>query len=199
MSTLSDWFRGEEWSRTIKDKLKNSNTSVAKSRMERLNAVRGERLTELYKQAEDEARETFEKLKYHPLFVAGLMLYAANGDKTTKHHIKISSTNPKGIVLFKLFLSKICEIQDEDLHASLLLYKNLLEERSMNYWLVEGDLHKVKFNKTLYIKDKSPIKHMHQGVCNLGISSSYLKRKMLLWLQLIEKELVSSEYYAGIV
>ncbi len=199
VSTLSDWFKGEIWSVSVKDKLNKLNFSAAKVRMEHLNTIRGGKLAKHYETAEKEAREEFELLKYHPLFIAGLMIYAGEGEKTTKHQVRIANINPRLISIFKLFITEICKVPEEKIRAWLLLYPDLLEERCINYWIVEGKLGGVQFHKTMVIKGKSEVKRVHYGVCNVVISSSYLKRKMIVWLELIEKELANFEYYAGIV
>ena len=75
--TLSEWFGGAEWSKKITGELNIIARKKHKIRIEQLNRVRGKNLKNLYEQARKEAREDFEELKYHPLFITGVMLYWA--------------------------------------------------------------------------------------------------------------------------
>ena len=55
-----------------------------------LGGVRGKKLTKLYEQARGEAFRELAAYKKNLLFVAGLMLYFGEGDKTTKHQVRLS-------------------------------------------------------------------------------------------------------------
>lgn len=84
LSTLSGWFRDADWSKGIARELVQKNLRESAVRIRELNAVRGSNLARVYEEARTEAREEFERLKYHPLFIAGLMLYWGEGGKVTR-------------------------------------------------------------------------------------------------------------------
>ncbi len=95
-STLSDWFNGQGWSKDLSSKLFEKAKQAHTVRLQELNKIRGENLKKVYEEAIKEALEEFELLKYHPLFIAGLMIYWGEGNKVSKSRCWISK-NPSTI------------------------------------------------------------------------------------------------------
>ncbi|MBL7044986.1 MAG: hypothetical protein ISR98_00065 [Parcubacteria group bacterium] len=195
VSTLSEWLSPHKWSQNIKKSL----TEVAKKensvRIQSLNNIRGEHLKKLYKEAEIEAIKEFEGLKYHPLFIAGIMIYWGEGDRVTKHNIRVSNTDPVMIKLFVDFLIKICNAPKNRIKSSLLLYPDLNDIVCKEYWSKNALIPENSFNKSIFITGKHKTKRLQYGVCNTVFTSTYTKRKLLIWLKLLSKEIVSKEYY----
>ena len=86
-STLCKWFKNEEWSNHIKYKNNTGNLILTKDRILKLNLARSDKLKALYDRAHIEATQEFEVFKKDPLFMAGLMVYAGEGDKATRFNI----------------------------------------------------------------------------------------------------------------
>ena len=84
-STLSEWFRNIEWSKHIERRNIQSNTAVSKQRIEAMNAGRKEKLRLKYREIEIKAEQEFKIFKSEPLFMAGLMIYAGEGDKVSRN------------------------------------------------------------------------------------------------------------------
>lgn len=200
-STLSDWLGGEEWSQKIRKELDFLANNKNKVRIQRLNAVRGENLKRLYKEAEEEALEDFEKLKYHPLFIAGLMLYWGEGDRADSHRISLTNTDPAMIRLFLSFLQDICTADKARIKVWLLLYPDLNENLCKDYWIKNAGIEGILFNKSIVIQGRHKTKRLGNGVCTVVFVSRYLKTKVLKWLALLPEVLLKEEYYkkAGMV
>ncbi len=196
-STLSDWFRDQQWSNDIALKCVQKSMGASKTRLVHLNNVRGVHLKNAYEEAEKEAREDFEMLKYHPLFIAGLMIYWGEGDKTSKYRVSIANTEARMIRIFRLFLKNICGVDKP--RVWLLLYPDLMEEVCKKYWMSESGLNKEYFTKSIIIKGRSQIKKLSYGVCNIGITSAYLKRKIIKWIEFLAEDLSQEKYNAGVV
>ena len=194
-STLSDWFGGVSWSQKIKKELEAITRNNHKIRIEKLNIIRGENLKKLYIQAQKEAIDDFEKLKFHPLFIAGIMLYWGEGDKASRHRVALTNTDPKMIKLFTIFLKDICKIDKKRLKIWLLLYPDLNELECKKYWKKEADLMDFDFNKSIFIKGRHKTRRLHHGVCTAVFSSRYLKEKMITWLSLFPDVVIQKEYY----
>ncbi len=190
-STLSDWFRDEKWSNQIAIECVKRAAGASTTRLMALNKVRGEHLKELYKEAIQEAVEDYEMLKYHPLFIAGLMIYWGEGDKTSKYRVSIANTEPQMIKIFKLFLKNICGIEKEK--AWILLYPDLDEIECKKYWMSKCGLKYDQFTKSMVIKGRSPVKKLSYGVCNMGVSSAYLKNKILKWIELLAEDIAQEK------
>ena len=144
-STLSDWFRNQKWSNDIAVKCAKNAMNDSKMRLTSLNIVRGNHLKMAYEQAGKEAFEDYDKLKYHPLFISGIMIYWGEGDKTSKYRVSIANTDPKMIKIFRIFLKNICGTGNPKVW--LLLYPDLDETVCKKFWvrncgLEYGDLPK---------------------------------------------------------
>ncbi len=198
-STLSEWLSGHKWSQEIAKKLIKKSQERSTVVLKELDRVRGENLKILYKQAESEANEDFDVLKYHPLFIAAIMIYWGEGDKRSKHRISVVNTDPNLLKVFVYFLKKICGFKDDKIRAWILAYPDMDIEASKRYWIENTGLKESNFRKTITIKGKPTNRKLHNGVCTVELGSTYLKIKMLVWLRRFSEALVTDEYYAGIV
>jgi hypothetical protein len=198
-STLSTWFHEQNWSNEIAlESIKKSQTAGA-IRLVVMNTVRGSRLKKIYEEASQDAFVDFHELKFHPLFMAGVMLYWSHGDKSSKHRISLSSRDPAVILLIKNFLEKICSVKN--MKARLILSEDLNEESAKSFWMEKCGLKPEQFGKTTKVlaKKATPFRKstkkvlQNNGVCNLTITSAYLKNKILKWIELLSADI------AGIV
>ena len=199
LSTLSEWFSGQGWSNEISVNLVKKARSSHIIRIQELNKTRGENLNKLYEEAKKEAVEDFKLLKYHPLFIAGLMVYWGEGNKSSKSNCYIANTEPLMIMLFLQFLRHICGFTEPRIKAWILLYPDLNEKVCKEFWIKNCSLKSTDFNKSIVIKGKHKTKKVSYGVCSIGVSSAYLKCKILKWIDLLAKDLVQENYIAGMV
>ncbi|MES2088310.1 MAG: hypothetical protein V4467_04975 [Patescibacteria group bacterium] len=199
LSTLSDWFRNQNWSKEISKKLVSRAKNGHKVRLQELNKVRGQNLERLYDQAGREAEEEFDLLKYHPLFIAGLMVYWGEGNKLSKSRCSIANTEPLMIKLFLQFLKNICGIDNSKIKAWILIYPDLDENLCKMFWAGKTGLSLGRFDKTMVTRGKHKTRRLSFGVCSVGVSSAYLKCKILKWIQLLGTDLTRENYNAGIV
>ncbi len=198
-STLSDWLGPADWSLKIQKKLRECSKVSSKVRLQFLNKIRGERLNKVYKEAKNEAQKELSELKYHPLFIAGVVAYWGEGDKVSDYNVRITNTDPAMIRLFVDFLKNVCQVPPERIKAWLLIYPDLEERKCLQFWTEKAGLKEQNFNKTITINGRHKTNRLKYGICNVGVSSKYLKQKMLLWLELLPYELLNKKYYAGLV
>lgn len=194
VSTLSGWFKYDTQSQQVKDFLTAASQGISKTRIIRLNKVRGDNLKKIYEEAEEEARKEFKYLKYHPLFIAALMVYWGEGDKG-RNILRVTNTDPMLLKVFIKFLKEICGVKEIDIKAHLLIYPDLDEKVCMNYWVEQLGHPLGNFNKTVVIQGRHKTHRLRYGVCHITTSSSYLKKKLLLWLLLLPEALVGLDYY----
>lgn len=194
-STLSDWLSSKNWSQKIKEKLRKESIEETKVNIVKLNKARGEVLKELYKQAEIEAEKEFEKLKYHPLFISGLMLYWGEGDRVGNEKVRLGNTDPQMLRTFVLFLTDVCQVPHDILNAQVLVYKDLNNEKCRRYWSKETGIALENFYKSSTLPSKQDEKRVPYGVCIVNCNSTYLKRKFDIWLDLMPESLLSKTYY----
>lgn len=193
VSTLSDWLHKIKWSRKLAKKLGEQAKTKSTIRLINLNKIRGNNLKQLYEEAEIEAVKEFENLKLHPLFVAGISIYWGEGDKLSKHIIRVANTDPTMIKLFARFLINICGIDKNKIKLSLLLYPDLNEVECKNFWIKNTKITEKNFNKSIRIEGKHKTKRVRYGVCTVSVCSTYLKKKILKWLKILPVELIKNK------
>lgn len=198
-STLSGWFNSQGWSKELSVKLFEKAKNAHIVRLQELNRVRGQNLKKLYGEATKEAIEEFELLKYHPLFIAGLMIYWGEGNKVSKSRCGIANTEPLMIKLFLQFLRNVCGFKNSRIKAWILIYPDIDEKLCKSFWTGKTSLPATSFNKSILISGKQKTHKLSFGVCSVGVSSAYLKCKILKWIELLAKDLVQENYIAGMV
>lgn len=194
-STLSDWFRELDWSGEIRARLSKSAQESSIVRIQNLNKVRGVHLKKIYEEAREEARKDLETLKYNPLFIAGLMLYWGEGDKTTKNKVRLANSDPNLIRLYVSFLEKACRIPRAKIRAQIITYPDIENASNTRFWAFASGIPINQFTKSTTIQGRNKTKRLRYGVCNVVVSSSYLKAKVLEWLKLLPIQLIEKRYY----
>lgn len=200
-STLSGWFSGVDWSETVKVDLNKINREFHARRLDGIVRERGQKLKLIYARAQKEAIEEFEFFKTNPLFISALMIYWGEGDKRTKHRVCVSNSEPDMLRLFSLFLEKICGVNKSRIKAWILAYPNVSKVDSLVFWSRKIGIWPSNFTKTIVIQGKSQKRTLPYGVCYVVVSSSYLKVKINVWMDLMAKNVIdfSQKSNAGII
>jgi len=184
-STLCDWFCNEEWSRHLKNKNIKVNTKISKDRLIKLNNDRLKRLSLIYEKAEKEASDQFDYFKKDPLFMAGLMIYAGEGDKRSRNISRITNTEYYLHKIFIKFSEKYLGISRKSVKIALIIYPDNNMDECVNSWSKELSIKKENFHKTQIIQGKEKTKRLQNGIAISIISSTVVvKKKILVWLKL---------------
>lgn len=190
-STLASWFRVEEWSKEIRDKLgKQQSFSWPKklAAIQRSNRERWSKLHEGYREA---AKNQFRQLKDRPLFQAGVMLYWGEGEKNQKRgRVQLANTDPLMIRLFYKFLRDEIKVPPEKINVWLLLYPDLIDDMQKRFWHTTTGIPLSQFKNSIYIKGRHPTRRLSYGVCNLYIRSREYYEKIMTWLVLFQNTLL---------
>ncbi|TSC86961.1 MAG: Uncharacterized protein G01um10148_66 [Parcubacteria group bacterium Gr01-1014_8] len=197
-STLSGWLGNLDWSTHIKKRLSILSNVNSTIRLRELNRIRGLHLIRVYEQAKKEAGDEFKRFRYHPLFISGVMLYWGEGDKRSRHHTRLINTDPEMIKLFSLFLRQLCRIPDQKIKAALTIYPDLDEKECRKYWSWKSGIDETNFTKSMIIQGRHKTNRLSYGMCTILVTSTYLKVKMLEWLQTLPQELMKRQYYESI-
>lgn len=188
-STLSDWFSEFNWSKNIKKELTRKANYIAKKRLIIINKARRKMWEERREEFRQKARKDFPLLKDNPLFIAGLMLYWGEGDSKIKNPFRLSNTDPRMMALYVKFLTKSLNIPKENLRPTIILYPDLSEKKCMNFWATTIGIPESQFYKTQFIKGKHPTKRLSNGICMITCGNRQIKEKMLVWIDLLSKNL----------
>ncbi|MFH1398460.1 MAG: hypothetical protein ABIH27_07945 [Candidatus Omnitrophota bacterium] len=68
------------------------------------------------------------------LFVAGLMLYWAEGSRRNRHVIQLANLDYRMLALFIKFLKRICGVKENKLCLTIQLYKKFDKKVVQSYW-----------------------------------------------------------------
>ncbi len=184
-STLCDWFRNEEWSKHISKSNTNNNITISTERLKLLQEGRRKMLDDKYNAVAVEAEKEFQIFKKDPLFMAGLMIYAGEGDKRHKNCSRISNSEFYLHKIFIKFAEKYLDIKRENIKIGLILYPDLSPEACLKKWSTELNISESNFHKTQIIKGKEKTKKLQYGVGISIISCTVvIKRKILKWMEL---------------
>lgn len=186
--TLCAWFEREEWSKHFTRKHSEQVVAISKERMIRMNMVRKLKLQYQYALVESEAEKKYEQYRKEPLFWAGLMLYAGEGDKRSGHQIRISNSEFYIHRVFINFAHKYLGFSKESFRYSLIIYPDNDPKGCVSVWTKELEVGEGLFYKPQIIQGKEIKKRLQYGVCISIISSTAQKKKLLKWLFLAQSE-----------
>ena len=188
-STLCNWFKNEEWSEHIKKSNTDRNIQISTEHLVKLNEGRKIVLNRQYAEVEQKAREEFKVYKESPLFMAGLMLYAGEGDKMSRGLIRLANIEFDLHKIFINFIIIFLKVDMKYIRVSVLLYPDLDAENCKAKWSEELNIPLSQFHKPQIIQGRHKTRRLHFGVGSTIFSSSFLKRKLLLWIELAKKSL----------
>lgn len=186
-STLCEWFKNEEWSKHTKSTNIKNNIILSKERILKINNSRLVYLEEKYRKVDIEAEKEFHSFKKDPLFAAGLMIYAGEGDKKSSNISRVSNSEFYLHKIFIKFSEKYLYIQRENIKMAIIIYPDLDINECLGKWSNEIDILITNFHKTQIIKGKEKTKKLQYGV-GISIISTIVvvKRKILKWLELAD-------------
>lgn len=120
-------------------------------------------------------------------FTAGLMLYAAEGDKKQTGRIALANTDPKIIRFFIEWIDAFLDIPKSRIKAQLHLYENMDIDKEREFWKNELAL----TNSHLYkpqIRTLKPGSFTYQGshrhgTCSIFISGVQKKQELMMGIK----------------
>ncbi len=188
-STVSKWLKNTAFSADITKSNKRRAGQENAKRLKLINKARNTERSKSYKEAERSAVTEYQHYKNDRLFVAGLMLYVADGDLTDDRTIRFSTSNQLAHKVFITFCRAYFGIEKTKIRFWLLLYPGQFEEASMRKWKRSTGLSLGQFHKTQYLKNKPKKKPLHSGVGHTIIGNTVLKRKLQVWIKLAMQDL----------
>lgn len=187
-STVSNWLKNEQFSKAVRQE----NTARAvrdnKKRLALVNKARNAERSVRYAEAQKSAATEFRHYKKDPLFMAGIALYVAQGDRTSQSKLRLSHADPATHRLFLTFLSRFLGVAKADVRFWLIVYENQSEVACMKHWSKKTGISPHQFYRTQVIKSTRTRQTLQFGVGNTIIGSTVLKHKLNRWLALAEKQ-----------
>lgn len=190
-STVSYWLKEIDWSKNIQEQLTDRARRLSQERLVRLNRLKRVKWQSVYQEAQTEATREFESFKRNPLFIAGISIYWGEGDKNfVNGRVRVSNVDQRLLTVFKVFLHEICNVEKEKVNAYILLYPDLNKEKCLEYWSRNIGVEKSKFFKSNVVERRHKKNRLTYGVCSINVSSKYLKKKILVWIDLFSREFI---------
>jgi len=125
-----------------------------------------------------------------PLWVAGAVLYWAEGAKT-RNHLKMANADPRALRLFVLWIRTYLD-PDADFSLQLHLHEGNDEGKARSYWRAETGLTTANFHKT-FIKPKGTghrKNHLPHGVCTVKVRRcADAWQRTMTWVELVAEHM----------
>ncbi|HMA78670.1 MAG TPA: helix-turn-helix domain-containing protein [Candidatus Paceibacterota bacterium] len=186
-ATVARWCRGKRFSKQVAiDNAKRSAHDNAR-RVSLLQKARQAERKRSYQMAKKSAETEFSHHRTDPLFVAGLLLYRATGDRTNPHLIRLTSQDWLVHRTWQQFVGKYLGVSREKTRFYLVLYKNHDQAKVERTWSRQLSFPVERFGKTQILKQQA--KRLHNGTGSTIIGSTVLKVKLSRWIELAEKQL----------
>ncbi|MFH1191599.1 MAG: hypothetical protein V1670_05330 [Candidatus Omnitrophota bacterium] len=141
-------------------------------------------------------REEIIPLSNRDLWIAGLMLYAGEGFKSSNvsgQRVEIANSNPEILRIFINFLIKVCLVPKKKIKVRLMLYEDICPEEAKKFWSgglgIVADQFCKPFIKRSY-KDE-PCRHLRRskyGTAHVILCDIKVYKKIIGWLKAIYED-----------
>lgn len=187
--SVSAWVRNIELSEEVLANIENQRRlGRERSRRTRLSNIANRNIA-LYIKCKEEIMP-FSK---RDLWIAGLMLYAGEGNKTARvagQYVEIANSDPNVLRVFINFLIQVCSVLKENIKVRLILYEDINLKEAQRYWSNELNIPINQFRGP-FIKQsyrKLPARHRRRseyGTAHIHVYDVKVYRKIMGWLQAI--------------
>ena len=191
-STVSKWLKNNPNSIEITKQNKRRAGQENAKRLKLMNKTRSRERILRHKEVEFSAATEFKHYKNNPLFISGVAIYASLGDMTDSRVIRLTTARMESQKTFVSFAVEYLGVPKNKIKLWLLLYTDHNEEACMRKWHKATTLPYAQFHKNQVIKGNPKRKTLHHGVGNTIIGNTVLKRKLIRWIELMQKELTIS-------
>ena len=183
-STLSRWLENLPLSDKRMLELRRNAWSKGEASREKfrqtMRAKREKREYKIYTHQKKKLTHISEESK----FIAGLMLYAAEGEKKTRYDISFTNTDPVLVDFFAGWLEQFLDIKRQEMKIQLRLYENMNIAAEELFWMRALRLKRSQLCKSqvspLRPKSFSYRDSVRHGTCRLYKCSGEKKAKLLL-------------------
>jgi len=179
--TLSLWLRDIELTPEQEERLY---VELRQKNAYRLAKDNQQKRVEKTKKIITEAKKESKLLFKNPLFLCGLMLYWAEGDKSEKEEIvKFSNSDPLMIKLIMEWFRKICKVPEEKFRITIHMHELFCRKDIEKYWaklthVPLSQFYKTQIKPTSLRYRKNPL---YNGTCAIRIENRDLFRRIKGW------------------
>lgn len=178
-STLSNWLKDIELTRKQKLRLSKLQATAYLGAKK----IQAKSLAH-HKEIKEKAEQDFAKLVKNQFFVAGLMLYWAEGSKNVGS-VQFSNSDPEMIRLMMKWFRKFCNVPEKKFRIGLFVHSLHIKENYLDFWSKITSLPINQFNRpyikpTIFSKRKNKL---YEGTCVIKIHNRNLHSRILGWIE----------------
>ncbi len=133
-------------------------------------------------------KEYLLPLSNKELYIAGLLLYWGEGNKTTPYSTILSNSNPLMIKFFVYWLTSVFQVPTSKIRIKIHLYQDMDEQKEIDFWSNLTKIPIEQFNKP-YIKQTTiaglTYKGFNHGTCNIMVHDRDIAEKVILGIKAI--------------
>jgi len=180
-STLSLWLRDVKLTTKQKKRLY---VTIRQKNAYKLAKFNQDKKIKATKKIIDEAKKEAKYLLKNPLFVAGLMLYWAEGDKSDgKEVVKFTNSDPIMIKFMMWWFREFCKVPDNVFRACLHIHKLHCRKDMQKYWLKATAIPFSQFYKTQIKPTSLKVRRnkLYNGTCAIIVNRKDLFRRIKGW------------------
>ena len=158
-----------------------------------MNKVRKKYQLEHENMVKEKALASFNLYKKEPLFIAGIMLYWAEGrnNPSRKWLLELTNSNPRLLKIYCNFIQKYYNPHKADLKARLFLYPDLNEDEVRSFWSKMLQIPQSQFIKAQFLNSRSKLtkNKLSHGICCVYIHSKDKRITMDTWIDCFAKNM----------
>lgn len=141
-----------------------------------------------------EAKKQLGIINQKERFIAGISLYAGEGDKSDGRG-GFSNSDPHLIKFMMEWFKKYCDVPLSRFRGAIWLHEGLNEEKSKNYWSKITGIPKNQFHKTYIAKNKTESRKIRKNIHKYGVfaikfSDSDKQRRILGWISALFNDII---------
>lgn len=140
----------------------------------------------------EEARNETARLTKNPLFVPGVMLYWAEGDKSLDvQKVNFTNSDPLMIDFIMKWFRNVCTVPESKFRVRLNIHTLHNRTEIENYWssltkVPLSQFHKPTIKPTIFTQKKN---QHYKGTCSISVNDVSLFRRIMCWKITILEEL----------
>ena len=183
-STLSDWLKPFPLSREKIIELRRLAWKNSEAKIELFRTTMRERRENQDVSVYKIYLKHFTRIPDIAIFTSGLILYLAEGSKTSNYRVSLANTDPRVLKFFVKWLYRFFKVKKDKLRVHLHLYEGMDLDKEKEFWKNELEINEVQFYKPFITKYKKSSflykESFRHGTCSVIISSTELKRKIMM-------------------
>jgi len=187
--TLSGWLKNVKLTKEEETRLKKHLQEVIGNAWVKAAWTKRKKKRERIKEILEKAKKEYSSLFKNRLFLIGLVLYWAEGNRKTES-FQFTNSDPAAIKAMLRWLTKVCKIPKEEIRFRIFIHKIYAHENCEKFWSKVARIPINNFQKTIYKPTPHKLKKNleYKGCVQIRVFKSEFFWKVMGWLQNLIEE-----------